>query len=304
MLHFLYNLFLVRKNVKKENGPQKWCYWYLYKFLKRALPFYYRNLSSRNLKTDSTSNIIVSLTSFPDRIPMVFIAIKSIMLQTYKPQKVVLWLGSNKFPNKERDLPESLLQLRKVGLEIFFVDDLKPHTKYYYAFKKYPNNLVVTIDDDWIYPISMLETVLIHHLKNPNCVIANRVREIGVSNGILTNYRSWDINKLNHSEPSTKLLATGVGGVLYQPFLFDEALYDITKIKRMALNADDIWLKANEMISHIPVVFTNRYFSSFIEIPNSQSNSLYMSNVFEAQNDMQIANTFSFFGITAKSFNS
>ncbi|MEM5564582.1 hypothetical protein WNY78_05685 [Psychroserpens sp. AS72] len=302
MIHFIYNYFLARKPSKKTNKVVLWIHWQIYKYLKKVLPNYYRKLSIQKLGVDSQSELVVSLTSYPERIPVIYLAIKSVLNQTYRPFKVVLWLGQEQFPNQEDDLPESLLELKNVGLEIEFCNDLKPHTKYFYVFKKYPEHLIVTVDDDWLYPIDMLETLLEHHKKQSHCVIANRVREIGVTDGEFNVYRSWRINEIGHSLPSHTLLATGVGGVLYNPRLFNEQLFDVENIKRLALNADDIWLKGNEVSCDIPVVFTNRYFTSFMEIPNSQNKSLYSTNVFEGKNDKQIKDTFAYFGIDEKSF--
>ena len=35
--------------------------------------------------------VIVSLTSYPARISYVYLAIKSLMLQSYKPDRIILW---------------------------------------------------------------------------------------------------------------------------------------------------------------------------------------------------------------------
>jgi len=302
MIHSVYNYFLTRKPSKKENKISLWIHWQVYKYLKKALPNFYRNLSIQKLGIDAHSELVVSLTSYPERIPVVYLAIKSVLYQSYRPLKVILWLGQEQFPNQEKDLPESLLDLKKVGLEIEFCNDLKPHTKYFYVFKKYPEHLIVTVDDDWFYPVDMLKTLIEHHKKNSHCVIANRVREIGITDGKFDVYRKWRINEIGHSLPSHTLLATGVGGVLYKPSWFNKQLFDVENIMKLALNADDIWLKGNEVRCDIPVVYTNRYFSSFLEIPDSQNNSLYATNVFEGRNDKQIKDTFAFFGIDEKSF--
>ena len=53
--------------------------------------------------------VTVSLTSFPARIEYVHLAIKSLMLQSYKPDRVVLWLAEEQFPDHK--LPEQLTAL-------------------------------------------------------------------------------------------------------------------------------------------------------------------------------------------------
>ncbi len=302
MIQFLYNYYLTRLNIDKKNNISKRLEWYLYRYLKSALVIYYGHLSNKKIGIDENSNVVVSLTSFPARIHLVELAIKSILNQTYKPLKVILWLGKEKFPKKEEELPESLLNLTKKGLEIEFCEDLKPHTKYFYAFKKYPNNLIVTVDDDIFYPNKMLEKLSELYKKYPNCVIANRVREIKVTNGQFEVYRNWKINGIGHSNPSKKLLATGVGGVMYLPNMFKSCLLNVENLRRLAYITDDIWLKANGMNSQISVVFTNYFMKSFMEIPKSQKENLHALNVFEGNNDLQIKATFEYFGINENSF--
>lgn len=220
MIHYLYKFYLTERDAKKKNYLFWKLFWANYKLLKKWLPDYYKKLSVNKLFVDDKSEVIVSLTSFPARINMVYLTIKSILYQTYKPQKVVLWLANEQFPNKESDLPESLLQLKNHGLEIRFCEDIRPHKKYFFTFRKYPNNLVVTIDDDIFYPKNTLEKLHKLSQKNPDSIIANRVREIGFDNNNLKPYRSWKINKFYNSEPSKILFPTGVGGVLYKTDFF------------------------------------------------------------------------------------
>ncbi|WP_052466919.1 hypothetical protein [Psychroserpens damuponensis] len=302
MIHFLYNFFLTKKPAKKENNLIRWLYWQLYKFLKIRLIGYYKNISINSLGVDSESNLIVSLTSFPARIDVVYLAIRSILNQTEKPKKIILWLGEEQFPDGESSLPNSLLDLKPLGLEIEFCKDLKAHKKYYFAFQKYPNNLVVTIDDDVIYPKNLLKILLENHKLYPNSVIANRVRYMEMENKNYKPYRQWRINSVNSDNPSKKIFSTGVGGVLYQPRFFKKSFYDLEGIKKTNCIGDDIWLKAGQVSSNVPVAFTDFYFKQFIEVPESQKENLYSINVFESDNDRQIKEVFDYFGVNVKSF--
>ena len=297
MIHFLYNYFLTPKASIKISKISLWLRWQLYKFLKVYLVKYYKNISLNKLGVNIHSNIIVSLTSFPARIDVVCLAIRSVLNQTEKPQKIVLWLGEEQFPLGEQGLPSSILELKPLGLEIEFCEDIKAHKKYFFAFQQYPNNLIVTIDDDIIYPINMLETLLVTHKKHPEAVVANRVRHMNIENSLIKPYRDWKINDVGANMPSLRTFSTGAGGVLYQPHFFQKSFYDIEGIKKTNCRNDDIWLKAGQLKNNIPVVFTNTYFKQFIEIPDSQAESLFSTNVFGADNDRQIREIFEYFGI-------
>ena len=300
MIHFIYNYFLTRQPTKKDNKLNLWIQWQIYKFLKVNLIRFYKNVSKNSLGIDGTSNIIVSLTSFPARIDVIYLSIKSILNQTLKPKKIVLWLGEDQFPLGEEGLPLNLLELKSLGLEIAFCEDIKAHKKYFFAFQEYPENLIVTVDDDVIYPNNLLSTLWETHLKHPKSVVANRVRLMEMENEQFKPYRGWKINEVGAINPSKKIFSTGVGGVLYQPSLFPEAMFDIEGIKKVNCMNDDIWLKASQIKNNIPVAFTNYYLKQFIEIPDSQKESLYALNVFENDNDRQIKEVFDYFGITKK----
>ncbi|PYE82140.1 hypothetical protein DFQ11_102721 [Winogradskyella epiphytica] len=302
MIHFLYNYFLTRKPLKKANRVNHWLHWQLYKYLKVNLVAHYKTVSINSLEVDDASTIIVSLTSFPGRIDVVYLAIRSILNQTLKPKKIVLWLGKDQFPLGEEELPQALLELIPLGLDIEFCEDIGAHTKYYYAFQKYPDNLIVTVDDDIIYPTQMLSRLMETHHKHPHCVVANRIRYMEIKDHHIKPYRQWKINIVGSSNPSKMLFATGVGGVLYQPRFFQDSFFDLEGIKKTNCIGDDVWLKAGQIASGIPVVFTDFYFEQFLEIPESQKETLFSKNVFDNDNDRQVKEVFEYFGITEKSF--
>ena len=72
-------------------------------------------ISFNNLFIETNVNknkIIVSLTSYPLRIQCAIIVIKSLLKQTIKPDKIILWLAKSDFPRKNKDLPPDLLSLK------------------------------------------------------------------------------------------------------------------------------------------------------------------------------------------------
>jgi hypothetical protein len=74
------------------------------------------------------------------------------MGQTYKPDKIILWLAKSQFPNKENDLPIKVTELVNYGLSIMWVDkDIKSYKKLIPTLKLYPNDIIITADDDLYY---------------------------------------------------------------------------------------------------------------------------------------------------------
>lgn len=239
--------------------------------------------------------VIVNLTSFPERIKCVAQAIRSLQKQTIRVHKIILWLAKEQFANQE--LPETLTKLIGKDFEIRWCnEDLRPHKKYFYAFKEFSNSINITVDDDIYYDRSTIENLLISYIKYPYAISANRVHRMKIDkSGNILPYSTWDreFNKYHH--PSMELFATGVGGVLYPPFIFDKKIaLNIKTIIETCLDADDIWLKFNAIYTNTPVVLASEKFHlNFIE--NSQEVSLWEKNDTQKQNDIQLSKVRKFF---------
>ena len=73
--------------------------------------------------------IIISMTTFPKRFENIDLCIKSLLLQTMKPDKIIIWLGSD---SDEFMISKYLRKYEKYGITIFVDSDLniKSHKKY------------------------------------------------------------------------------------------------------------------------------------------------------------------------------
>lgn len=243
-------------------------------------------------------HIVVSLTSFPARFNTLHFALKSILCQTLKPDVLFLCLTKNEIKN-ENSLPSSILELKKYGLTIYFADEnLKPHNKYLYAMKQFPNSLIITVDDDNIYDTHLVKDLYNSYLKYPKAVSARRVHKIlkDKENNPLP-YSKWVYEYKKQQEPSIDLLATGVGGVLYPPILLPPETFDTKKIRELCLNADDIWLKFMELKNNIPVVWVKGKRCHPLNIKKTQEITLQKSNYHGNINDMYIKNMQNYLGI-------
>ena len=231
----------------------------------------------------------VSLTSFPARIAFVPQVINSILSQSVKPDRILLWLGEGQFPNKEKDLPAELVALKEKGLEIMWCDDIRPHKKYFYTMQKYPDDITITVDDDVVYKEDTVETLLKSYHRFPFAVSCLRAHQITFGeDGSINGYRMWNRGVKNVHYPNHALLAVGVGGVLYPPHWSDSTLFDKDFIINNCLNADDLWLKANEIANNVPVVLAAPS-EDVKNIRGSQEEALYKSNDFNDVNDVQFA---------------
>lgn len=214
---------------------------------------------------------IISLTSYPQRINTLWMVIDSIYYQTLLPQKIVLVLTKEEFPDGLVSLPYSIKRYLNKGLEIVFTDyNLRPHNKYYYSLKHIKENDVITVDDDLLYWPNTIELLYDIKKTHPDCICANRATQVYEKDGHLSFRPKY--NSKGHS-----FIARGTGGVLYPPMFRPESLFDQEMIKRLSLNTDDNWLKVHEMKYGIEVA-TGDFYPHPLVLPGSQRRGLHRSN--------------------------
>ena len=255
-------------------------------------------LKSHNLYED---NLIVSLTSYGQRLKTCHLAIKSILNQTVKPRRVLLFIGEE---SRDVVLPKSLLALKQYNVDIIYVsDNLKGHKKYFYSMQMYPESVIITIDDDCIYPANTIECLLKAHKQFPKAVVARRVHKITCKNNHVTPYSQWKFEYMpQHPHPDHSLLAVGVGGVLYPPAFGDTDLYDTDAIKCFALDADDIWLKFYELKHNIKIVWAKNMRPHPYTISSTKKDGLYLTNLKNNQNDVVIQQLEQYFSLNLEQY--
>lgn len=228
--------------------------------------------------------VVVSLTSYPERIRFVPQVIRSMFAQTVLPDLTVLYLSMKQFPNTEDDLPQELLKLRGFDFRIRWVeDDYKSHKKYLYSVKDYPDAVIITLDDDIKYRNTLIEELLLSYRRFPNCISAIRTHAITFDQkGIICPYSNWLMeNAINMPElcdkPSVQLFATSGAGMLLPPHCLPEMAFDTNAIAQTCPHADDIWLKSMSALAGIKTVAVKGW-AGVDCIENSQETSLWSTN--------------------------
>ena len=145
--------------------------------------------------------------------------------------------------------------------------NLKSHLKYFYAFQKFKESPVVTIDDDCYYDSSLLNDLWNSYQTYPNCISARRCHLMKSNkDNFFLSYKEWPKKVTNIVLPTHELFATGVGGVLYPPNILkidSSCLDDIYK----CINADDIYLKKREYDLNVKVVWCGNNPDSYVNLP-------------------------------------
>lgn len=107
--------------------------------------------------------IIVTMTTWKKRISNIPAVLDSIYAQTLPPDKVIINLAFDEC------VPDDIQSyIEKHGVEVFRVPDTKVYKKLIPTLKRYPNDLIIAIDDDWIYPEGMIADFINVHRQYPN----------------------------------------------------------------------------------------------------------------------------------------
>src|SRR5690606_33103483 len=206
----------IYSSLRKQNKLQSLIRYVIRKVSNILIPMYFI-LTKRKVTFSKDSDLIISLTSFPDRISRLWLVIECICRQTVLPEKIILWLSNEQFPNKIHDIPSNLRKyVSNNNLQIEFVDgDLRSHKKYFYSFQMFPDKKIIVIDDDIFYPVIIIRTLLDTHRRYPEAIACLRAYIVKFDDDRMMSYNSW--NKCIEGMGATRrLFHTIGGGILYK----------------------------------------------------------------------------------------
>ena len=228
--------------------------------------------------------IVVTLTSIPSRLKTLHLTIRSVLNQSRKPEKVVLWLNQS----LHDQLPLSLRILQSELFEIRYVELTCSHRKLIHSLQEFPLKVLVTCDDDLIYERTWLERLYADHLNHPQDIIAHECRRIMYDEKTeeLLPYKQWPV-VTEGGISSSEIMAIGYGGVLYPPGSLLPQVIDSKLFMKLAPRADDLWFKAMSFLQGTVVRHSSFSTPKPIPLIGSQKISLLKTNVREDGNRVQ-----------------
>lgn len=216
----------------------------------KAKKFKFKQINTNGLNNEiRTPKIIVSLTSFPDRIPSLHKNLSSLLSQTVKPDMLILWLAEEQFSNKEQDLPVEILRLKNFGLTIRWCKDLRSYKKLIPTIQEFPEDIIITADDDVFYHPEMIERLYKSYLKYPNHIHCHKTKKITFKNNEIKTKQ-----KKCYKYPSFGNILVGVGGVLYPPHSLFKDITNEELFKKFAPTNDDLWFWAAAVLNNTRIM--------------------------------------------------
>lgn len=227
--------------------------------------------------------LVVTLTSYPARYPILHKTLRSLLLQSVRADRIVLWIAG-----KPSDLPQQVQDLQALGLEIRTCDELRSYKKIIPALEAFPAAYLVTADDDLYYESRWLETIVEGAADDPTVIVCRRAHRPRRQGSGFAPYSTWEHDIVTDGAAEACLFPTSGAGALFPPGSLAPEVTDRHRFLSLCPYADDVWL----------FVMARRVGSRFRQVgggfsqvcwAGSQSTSLMQHNLEGGGNDTQLA---------------
>jgi hypothetical protein len=211
-----------------------------------------RCLDDRWRANPNRSDVIVSLTSIPSRLSMIDDTLKSLLRQSRAPAEIRLYLPrTSKREQVPYRVPERLKRLKSIVI-VEVEEDLGPATKFLPILGDVtPEQKVLIVDDDRIYPRRMVEVLDAAATERPRAAyglggtivamdLVDRPTTLKMN---LLRIAPAQIRATRIAQPTEVDILMGCHGYLVRPQHFDlQRLSDYSQAPPEAYFADDIWI--------------------------------------------------------------
>lgn len=251
----------------------------------------------------SSSDVIVSFTTFPKRIHFTHTVVKSLLTQSVKPKKIVLYLDADEMG--QCPIPKRLNKLQSDMFEIKYVrGNLRSYNKLIHTLKAYPNSKIITVDDDRIYPRHTIKRLVEASFRHPEkivCILGTLM--MLKPDGSFERYENW---KRVENQEQTNIMPLGFSGVLYPPHSLHHDVHRSDLFKALAPTTDDIWFKIMSFLKGSGlkcsgVVAIGYDKDKLIDLYFPDNQTLYSENKL-GKNDESLSNIMQHYNLQARDF--
>ncbi|MEM6409458.1 MAG: hypothetical protein AAF700_13725 [Pseudomonadota bacterium] len=238
-------------------------------------------------------HIDISLTSISSRLSTLPVTLASLLGQDYSNFTVNLYLSRDPYMLDEGvpELPQDIVDLIDGSggkLRCRYCENIGPYRKLIpYLYENWGlSRLVVTVDDDTIYPETWLQQ-MVDYYHDFGCVIAFRGHEIRFRNSALAPYKNWMRSGIQDN-PSPLLLPTGKDGVLYNTAFFPIDVFNMREAKTLAPTTDDLWFRWHLALNGIRAYIINTDYTRETFAESDYESSLYLNYNISGGNDAAV----------------
>jgi len=192
------------------------------------------------------NEIWISLTTLPDRIYKINKTLNSLKNQTVQVDKINLCIPYiAKRLNKPYIIPNFLINDKHIN--IIRCEDYGPITKLLGSLNncENPNTIIITVDDDVIYPTDLVEKLLTRSQLYPKSAIGFcgwMLKDLVKSKHYFYSNLVYEDRIKGLKFKTSVDVLEGYRGVLYKKHFFDNKIYDITNLDESIFYVDDTFI--------------------------------------------------------------
>lgn len=237
-------------------------------------------------------DIIFSVTSYGNRVKNALpYMLYSVINQTVSPKKVIVFLDNDNW--NDGNLPSLLQKMKTLGIEFRYCKDIKSYKKIIPALQLFPDNPIVTMDDDFYYHPHYVEWINEAYNKSDKQTVLGQWGCIPEKkDGTYIPYNEWKDCKFGDDNSPISFYGCCC---CYPPHIFDDEILKEELFMSLCPSADDIWLWAMEERQNIKRAYIKQKGNSFHISVNrieeydwSQKGTLMHQNVVLGKNNEQL----------------
>jgi hypothetical protein len=178
-------------------------------------------------------------------------------------------------------------------LEIRFVEDKGCYNKIIQALKEFSNSIIITAEDDIIYPKDWIKKLYHSYITNPQDIHLNSALEVNIKASDFASFAEWKTVKKESAEFKNFILTEG--GALFPPKCFAKEVLREDIYKTKSPESVDIWLWFMALVSNRRIRVVKNHVTTFVctnfirKLLNNNSKKYIQSN------DEQINNLIEFY---------
>lgn len=249
----------------------------------------------------SDTDFVISLTSYGKRVEdSLPYALFSLVTQTERPHIIVVYLDENNWSNEV--LPPLLKKLQRVGVVFSYCEDIRSFKKLIPALKQFPNNPIITVDDDFYYhPEYLAWMTEAYKLSDKKTILGQWGCIPEKKNGQYIPYNEWKDCK--HGDENSPISFYGCG-CCYPPHIFDDEILKQDVFMNLCPKADDLWFWVMEERLSIERKYIpqkgygyHRSVDRVFDYNVGADGCLTLSNVIKGENNVQLHNLLEYYNL-------
>lgn len=239
---------------------------------------------------------IVTLTTTSERISGILPVITSIINQKLKPRQLIINLSQEGYLLDQGipQIPNEISRYLRLysWIKVLYGKNTGSYRKLLPVLDilgTEQDNLIVTADDDTIYPPDWLHNLYTEY-KKEGCIIAYRGKKMRFENEAILPYDDWSSAT---DQASILNFATGKDGIIYNAKFFHSLIKDTKLPIGLCDTGDDIWFKWLTTMKGIKVKIINQE-DELPSLQTSKDSALFLC-INKDKNDEMIEKVHDFF---------